>query len=162
MKSPAPDRSGFSLIEVTLSLGIIAFALVSVLGLLPAGLNSQKQASDQARGVQILNDVTQAVRGIHEKNGALEFAPPLKGLSGLKVFPGSQNSFALLEDGTLTAETDTSLGRRGTVYVEQKAQSANAPRGVFVSVAWPHTARRVNGSWSQATNFNSVYVCAPF
>ncbi len=38
--------SAFSLIEVTLAIGIIAFALTAVVGLLPVGLTSFRQAVD--------------------------------------------------------------------------------------------------------------------
>jgi uncharacterized protein (TIGR02598 family) len=43
---PGPNRlrSGFSLIEVTLAIGIVAIAFVAVFGLIPAGLNSAQSS----------------------------------------------------------------------------------------------------------------------
>ena len=165
LRSPHQLNSGFSLIEVTLSLGIIAFALVAVIGLLPAGLNSQKEAADQSHGVQVLNDLTQAVRGIYNENGTLRFAPPLRkikdpdgGEQDIIVAPGTEASFALMENGTLAPLGNNSLERRGTVYVNQRPVSANAPRAVFISVAWPQTAARVSGAWTKASSSTSVYV----
>jgi len=55
--------SGFSLIEITLALGIIAFGFVTVFGLLPTGLNTFRRAMDISIGGQIaqelLNDAQQ-------------------------------------------------------------------------------------------------------
>lgn len=119
--------AGFSLIEVTLSLGIIAFALVAVMGLLPAGLNSQKDAADQSRGVQALNDLAQAVRGIYEDKGTLKFAPPLQDVdvSQKEIDPKNHEvTFALMEDGRLapdTPDTRTSPQRRGTGFYQSTA-----------------------------------------
>lgn len=45
----APSRAaGFSLVEVTLALGITAVALVSLMGMLPQGLKTLQRANDQA------------------------------------------------------------------------------------------------------------------
>jgi type II secretory pathway pseudopilin PulG len=40
-------RTGFSLIEVTIALGIAAFCLITVFGLLPIGLDSSQNAAEQ-------------------------------------------------------------------------------------------------------------------
>ena len=50
-------RLGFSLVEITLALGIIAFAFVTVFGLLPAGLRAFRQAMDVSIGSQIIQRV---------------------------------------------------------------------------------------------------------
>ena len=41
-------RSGFSLIEVTIAMAIVAVAVVSLLGMLPRGMQTMQQAGDQA------------------------------------------------------------------------------------------------------------------
>jgi len=48
---------GFSLIEVVIALGIVAFGLVSVIGLLPVGLQSFRQAIDNSVTTQIVQRV---------------------------------------------------------------------------------------------------------
>jgi type II secretory pathway pseudopilin PulG len=87
--------AGFSLIEVVIALGIISFALVGILGLLPVGLNSQKQGAEQARAVQVLNDVTRAVRGVRSDGGTNRFLPPL---SALQVGAGTTRGWNFLID----------------------------------------------------------------
>jgi uncharacterized protein (TIGR02598 family) len=44
---------GFSLVEVTLSIGIISFAFVGIFTLIPTGLNTFRQATDASVGSQI-------------------------------------------------------------------------------------------------------------
>jgi uncharacterized protein (TIGR02598 family) len=39
--------SGFSLVEVTLAIGIIAFALITLLGIMPVGLKANKTSVDE-------------------------------------------------------------------------------------------------------------------
>lgn len=46
-------RAAFSLVEVTLALGLVAFALISVLGLMPVGLTTMREAMDQTTQSQI-------------------------------------------------------------------------------------------------------------
>ena len=52
----------FSLMEVTLALGIVTFGLVSVVGVLPAALNSGRQSFDQNRAAAIANTLFSSFR----------------------------------------------------------------------------------------------------
>lgn len=48
---------GFSLVEVTLALGLVSFALVSTLGLLPTGLSTLRSSMNQTVEAQILQSI---------------------------------------------------------------------------------------------------------
>lgn len=48
---------GFSLVEVTIALGLVSFALVSMLGLLPTGLTVLRSSMSQTVEAQILQSV---------------------------------------------------------------------------------------------------------
>jgi len=50
-------EAGFSLVEVTIAMGVIAFAFISVFGLIPTGLNAFHQAIDTSIGSQIAQKV---------------------------------------------------------------------------------------------------------
>ncbi len=50
-------RSAFSLVEIALALGIMAFALVAVFGLMPLGMTTFKKAMDLSVGSQIAQRV---------------------------------------------------------------------------------------------------------
>ncbi|MBU3666729.1 MAG: hypothetical protein FGM15_12760 [Chthoniobacterales bacterium] len=131
---------GFSLIEVTISLGIIAFALVAVVGLLPSGLSAQKQASQQARAAQVLNQVSRSLLNVGTNQN---FLPPL---TNLPVAAGSTN-MGFFRDGTIGA---SGTEREGSVYVglDNPTSTTNVCRAV-VSVAWPASATRISNAWTK-------------
>ncbi len=52
------NQRAFSLIEVTVALGIVTFAVVSVMGLLPMGLNVMREAADQTAVAQITREIS--------------------------------------------------------------------------------------------------------
>jgi len=56
-------RAGFSLIEVTLALGIAAFCLLTVFGLLPLGLNSNQNAFEQTAAAGIATAIASDLHG---------------------------------------------------------------------------------------------------
>lgn len=51
------STAAFSLVEVTLAIGIIAFAFVALFGLLPTGLNVFRGANDTANEMWIMQDM---------------------------------------------------------------------------------------------------------
>ena len=55
-------RGAFSLVEVTLALGIVTFGLVSVVGVLPTALASGRQSFDQNRAAAIANTLFASFR----------------------------------------------------------------------------------------------------
>jgi type II secretory pathway pseudopilin PulG len=56
-KTITPRQSAFSLVEVVLAVGVISFAFVAILGLLPAGLQQFRQAIDNSVGTEIAQRV---------------------------------------------------------------------------------------------------------
>lgn len=73
MKKSVPHREGgkskiipfsraFSLVEVTLALGIIAFALLAIVGLIPIGMKSAREAVEDTRTGLILQDAANRTR----------------------------------------------------------------------------------------------------
>jgi uncharacterized protein (TIGR02598 family) len=56
------DESGFSLVEITLAIGIIAFAFVALFGLLPSGLSVFRQSIDAANEMWIMQDLNTMVQ----------------------------------------------------------------------------------------------------
>jgi uncharacterized protein (TIGR02598 family) len=56
---PRPGRvsQGFSLVEVTMALGVVSFAVLAVMGLLPVGLSNLRQSMDQTVEAQIVQAI---------------------------------------------------------------------------------------------------------
>src|SRR6266481_6118983 len=62
MKRSLPETSGFSLVEVTLALGVAAFCLIAVLGLLPTSLKTQQTSIQQTTANQIISQIFSDLR----------------------------------------------------------------------------------------------------
>ena len=60
-KRRKPTRA-FSLIEVLLALGVLSFALITVMALLPAGLKSVKAARDEAAAANVLQMIASTLK----------------------------------------------------------------------------------------------------
>jgi len=61
-RAPLAAQSAFSLIEITLSIGIIAFAFVGLFGLLPTGLQIFRNSVDVANETWIMQNLNSMVQ----------------------------------------------------------------------------------------------------
>jgi uncharacterized protein (TIGR02598 family) len=86
MKQSQLESEAFSLVEVTLALGVAAFCLVAVLGLLPTSLKTQQASIQQTTANSIISQIFSDLRAdvrlppglaSHETDGG--FQPPLHG-----------------------------------------------------------------------------------
>lgn len=158
-----PNRStlqtAFSLVEVAVALGIISFALLAVVGLLPAGLDAQRQAANQARGVQALSEISNALRAIYRETGSGSPAYPYP-LESITPGVSSEVEYALLENGRIAPSGPPAQGR---VFIRQDAQTANEVIPVYVSIAWPESAQRQGNSWTNAQGFveSMIFITPP-
>ena len=57
MKPPVRRTAGFSLVEVTIALGVAAFCLIVLLGLLPAGVKTQQASAQQTIANEIMSEI---------------------------------------------------------------------------------------------------------
>lgn len=60
--SRRPAADGFSLVEVTVAIGIFAFVAVGILGLLPAALKQRSDSAKEMRAVLIAEELLASVR----------------------------------------------------------------------------------------------------
>ena len=56
-QSVSPHYRGFSLVEVVIAVGVVSFAFVAILGLIPAGMSQFRQAMDTSASAQIAQRV---------------------------------------------------------------------------------------------------------
>src|SRR5215813_3202420 len=68
MKFPSLRVPAFSLVEVTLALGIAAFCLIAVLGLMPVGVQTNRNATSQTAATNIIAAVVSDLRGTPTAN----------------------------------------------------------------------------------------------
>ncbi len=69
-KSSCSPCAGFSLVEVTLSIGVLSFALLAVVALLPTGLRTIKDSTEQAAGAAVLTALSEALRHSTSEDGS--------------------------------------------------------------------------------------------
>ena len=62
MKRSLRSTAAFSLIEVVLALGVAAFCLLAVLGMIPAGLKIQRTSASQTKANGIMSQAVQFLR----------------------------------------------------------------------------------------------------
>src|ERR1700737_1955387 len=62
MNKQTHSTAAFSLVEVTLALGVAAFCLIAILGLLPAGLNTNQTSTRQTTANGILSSIVADLR----------------------------------------------------------------------------------------------------
>jgi len=62
MKARSQKTAAFSLVEVTLALGVSTFCLIAIFGLLPVGMKSDQTAIEQTAANGILSAVTADLR----------------------------------------------------------------------------------------------------
>jgi type II secretory pathway pseudopilin PulG len=61
-KKPSSHRAAFSLVEVILALGVAAFCLLVLLGLLPTGVKTQQSSIQQTTANQIISQIYSFLR----------------------------------------------------------------------------------------------------
>ena len=159
MKQKIQPRSGFSLVEVIVALGIVAFAFVGLLGIIPSGLNTFRQSVDQARALTALNMVASAVRNSKFDfiaSGDANYSFPLffsdsttAATNPTKFFvrqPDYSLLFYILEDGTISKTGSASakavlymlIDPPGTVGATSVNNMAAGPLKINAFVVWPY------------------------
>ncbi len=141
---------GFSLVEVVLALGVIAFAIVAILGIVPIGLRTSHDAQDDTRAAQI----AQAVIATIASQAKSQF-------TNVRLTLNDQGPTAISIDLTtnrtvsLDADKDGKLipsGPNGAykVTIEIADPPANfdsvSAKQIGVIVSWPVAAAPINQS----------------
>lgn len=85
-----PKPRGFSLIEITITLGIATIALVSILGMLPQALRLSRDSADRTAIGALLEDVHDRVEGQPLEAGTPEISPLFYDQQGKHVDPEAE------------------------------------------------------------------------
>jgi type II secretory pathway pseudopilin PulG len=142
------NSRAFSLVEVTMSLGIVSFALIAVLGLLPVGLRSVKNANEQAGAANVLNAIADSLRTAGSTDSVL-YTNHFSGQTIQYSMGGASltNTWTNLKlDGS--QETAADPKRISAVANITPPASPMTPGYAVISVAWPAQA---GPSWNADT-----------
>jgi type II secretory pathway pseudopilin PulG len=83
--------SGFSLVELTLALGIAAFCLIAVIGIIPVGVQTNRNATSQTAATNIMAAVVSDVRATSKtKFGSTQFGVTIPSNHNGGVAPNCQ------------------------------------------------------------------------
>ena len=149
------STKAFSLVEVTVAIGITAFAFVTVLGLVPTGLKTAEAGYEQGRATEVLGTAAAAVLGqryIGTTSGVRTYAfgdwlsdqqNPQTSATQYSVggTPSSYTDFAVTEGGMIRKQGSDDPPGRYKLFVKVTPGTDNfKPVQVYVSVAWPGTA----------------------
>ncbi|MCB1230529.1 MAG: hypothetical protein KDN19_09700 [Verrucomicrobiae bacterium] len=69
------EAPGFSLVEITLAMGIAAVALIAILGMLPHAMKFSRDGADQTAIGAVLEDVHDRLKGNRLEEGEVDQAP---------------------------------------------------------------------------------------
>lgn len=134
------SSAGFSLVEVTLAIGIVSFALLAVVALLPVGLKSVKNSAEQAAGAAVLESLSEALRNAATTNGT-DYEVNFSGTT--KTFAAGGNSTHVWDWPNITLEgfeMPGSAANRRIVGRLEILQTPSAdglrPGRAVASVAW--------------------------
>jgi uncharacterized protein (TIGR02598 family) len=123
-----PTPAAFTLVEIILALAVIATALVAVIGVLPVGMDSSRQAVSQTAVALILEDLHNRLQKETLQPGPASFSPAYFDVHG--VFIGS--------DAT-PAELAGRLYRADVAVAKWQTPPANtsALLAATVALSWP-------------------------
>jgi uncharacterized protein (TIGR02598 family) len=164
ISSPA----GFSLIEVTLALGIAAFCLLSVFGLLPLGLSNTQSAAEQTAVSGIATAISADLHSVStiSSSGTSTSMFNINIPSPTTLGPGSsapQTVLFFTSDGSTTSASSSNgtPHYRATIQIRPDGNLANINGKTtllkaWVFITWPALAD-LNNTSSMPSNFQGSY-----
>ena len=144
-------RSGFSLVEVVLAIGIVAFCLIAVFGLLPTGLKSVKEANNEAGAANVMNLIADGLRNAVTTNGGTNFSFSYGGQTVTYAVGGSRATVTW-NNLALEGSINSPIPRFSACLSLTPPVNLVTPGSALITVAWPPTATWVPAStnWTGA------------
>ena len=136
MKRSIVSTSAFSLVELTLALGIAAFCLIAVFGLMPVGVQTNRNATSQTAATNIMAAVIADLRATPKANTtSTQFGITFGTNPPPRYFDGA---------GQFT----TSLGANSRYQLNVTWYGTTGLRYADLKVTWPAAATPANASGS--------------
>jgi uncharacterized protein (TIGR02598 family) len=132
------EQAAFSLVEVTLALGIAAFCLIAVFGLMPVGVQTNRNATSQTAATNIVAAVVADLR-----------ATPATSTTSTQFAITFGTNARLYFDGA--GQYSTSLGSDSRYQLNVTWSGSTALRYADLKVTWPAAATPANASGSVET-----------
>lgn len=143
-----PLRRAFSLVEVVLALGLVSFCLVAIIGMLPVGLQSVKNAKEESAAANALNQIAAGIRNATITNGSYQASGGFEDITWSADGTSHEFSQPLSLEGQPEANTNE-VRLKGHVELIAPG-SDNQPSVAQISVAWPSSATWATNGWTKS------------
>lgn len=146
MKGSIVDRCGFSLVEVTLALGVASVCLIAIFGLLPVGLRTNQDAAQHVAAGDILGTVMADLRATPATTPRGEAAASHQFAINIPASPVSEAISSTLffsGEGEFSASANSESRYRLTITFLPNAGSRAATLA-HLKMTWPAAASPVN------------------
>jgi type IV pilus modification protein PilV len=141
--------AGFSLVEVVIAIGIVAFGMLAVVGLLPTGIKIARNSAEQAQAANLVAALADSVRGATTTNGT-NYVYSFAGQSHSYVVGGAATTLQI-SNLTLEGRMNNAAGRLVAAATITPPANAAANGRAVISVAWPAVAgpawNSASGTW---------------
>jgi uncharacterized protein (TIGR02598 family) len=145
MKQPA--SSAFSLVELTLAIGIVSLCLVAVIGLVPVGVQTNRNATSQTAATNIITAVVADLRATPRgSNTSSQFGITF-GTNPLPLYFDGSGQFAT----SIAATSPTPFQPRYQLNVTWNTSPPTGMQYADLKVTWPAAATTANASSSAET-----------
>ncbi len=181
MKGTRPCRNGFSLVEVVLALGVVSFALLAIVALLPAGIKNNKISTEETRATCLLTTLEADLRNTHPlansgKSQLFGLLLPYKWDSSTsRVSLNSALSVNSITTSTSVGITETQSAvaysstnprpryQATVIYTQVPSASSAAPVLARLIVSWPAMTTTSVSQLTSSTNvLGFVETCVAF
>ena len=134
MRKPSVPAA-FSLVEVTLALGIAAFCFVAVFGLMPVGVQTNRNATSQTAATNIMAAMVSDLRAVPKANTTSTQFGITFGTNTTLYFDG-------------TGQFTTSLSPNSRYQLNVTWYGSSGLRYADLKVTWPAAATAANATGS--------------
>jgi uncharacterized protein (TIGR02598 family) len=131
--------AALSLVEVTLALGIVSFSMLAVVGLLPVGLQSIKNANEQAGAANVIGGIADALRKASSADGTT-FTANYAGQALTYRLDDPDSKLSVRADLDVSGSPTGGEKRLSAVLEILEVPTATQPGRAVISVAWPAQA----------------------
>ena len=138
--SNARPNAGFSLIEVTLALGIAAVALVGIFALLPIGLQTHRNAVEQTSSTDIMSAVVSDLRATPASSPAGAAATSSRFgivIPGNPVSAKTESTLYFSPEGQASSTIAANSRYRFTITFLPNGPSLRAATIAHMKMTWP-------------------------
>lgn len=147
MISRPTTQHGFSLVEVTLALGVAAVCLVSIFSLLPIGLRTNQNATEQTASADIMGAVIADLRAtpVTSPRGGARTSPQFSiSIPANPVGAATTSTLYFTSEGTFAPSANTNSRYLLTITFLPNGTGPRSATWADLRMTWPAAATPVN------------------